>query len=400
MKPNGPTDTRGEFHPVSTSVPGIQVCEHIPYLAKQAHRYAIVRSLTHEDSTHETAFYTMVTGRARNPQSGVAALPTDHPHMGSVVSRLQKSSSPLSPFVTTRQTIENGGGEQNYPGLGPGFLGNAYEPTVLYNPELHQPDGTFSGLSLPGDIDLARFDQRFRLLESSNASPSSLNPTLASNEFRIHQERAAALLTSSAARQALDLTREPASIRNRYGMTQYGQHLLLARRLVEAGVSLITVYYNLMFPRLPINNQPLWDTHKRNFMYLKDHLLPSVDQPISVLLDDLHERGLLDETLVVWSSEFGRTPGLNKFGGRDHWPGANSIIMAGGGIQGGQVYGATDKRAAYPTKDPVTPGQLTATIFSALGIDPTTQVDDQLHRPHYIADGLPLTQLFGTSGRQ
>ena len=131
MKPNGPTDTRGEFHPISTSVPGIQVCEHIPHLARQAHRYAIVRSLTHEDSTHETAFYTMVTGRPRDQQSGLAALPTDHPHMGSVISQLQKPNSPLSPFVTNRQTIENGGGEQNYPGLGSGFLGNAYDPTVL-----------------------------------------------------------------------------------------------------------------------------------------------------------------------------------------------------------------------------------------------------------------------------
>lgn len=393
MKPHGSTDARGAFQPISTSVPGIQVGEHIPYLAQQAHRYAIVRSVTHEDSVHETAFYTMVTGRARDPQLGFAARPTDHPHMGSVVSHLKNSPTPLSPFATNRPTLENGGGEQHYPGLGAGFLGSGFEPTSLYNPKIHQPRGGFTGLSLPPDIDRERFRQRLQLLESTNGS--RLSTPSQDIALPTHQARATELLTSSAARRALRIEEEPDRMRQRYGMTQYGQNLLLARRLVEAGVSLITVYYNLMIPRLPINNQPLWDTHKRNFMYLKDHLLPSVDQPISVLLDDLDERGLLDETLVVWSSEFGRTPGINRDGGRDHWPGANSLVMAGGGIAGGQVYGATDKQAAYPSRDAVTPGQVTATIFSALGIDPTTQIRDPLQRPHHIADGSPLISLFG-----
>lgn len=236
LKANGPTDTPGEFRPISTSVPGCQVSEHIPYLAKQAHRYSIVRSATHKDSVHETAFYNMVTGRARNPQLGAAARFDDHPHMGSIVSRLVKSDSPFSTFVTTRPTLENGGGEQHYPGLGPGFLGSTFEPTVLYNPQLHQPGLRFAGLSLPDDVTPERFDERRCLLDSLNQLPRPEDPTPALNDLDAHQQRAAALLTSSAARQALDLSREPASVRQRYGMTQYGQHLLLARRLVEAGV--------------------------------------------------------------------------------------------------------------------------------------------------------------------
>jgi len=395
MKPDGPTEVRGEFKPISTCVPGIQICEHLPHLSKQAHRYAIVRSLTHADSVHETAFYTMATGRARDAAVSSVPLPGDHPHMGSIVSLLSQSDSPLSPFVTTRQTLENGGGEQHYPGLGTGFLDKAYEPVVLQSDQLHRPGFEFAGLALPPDVSPERFDQRRRLLATANQQTSLDDQSAESGDHRNHRERAVSLLTSSAAQRAIDLSHEPASVRQRYGMSLYGQHLLLARRLVEAGVSLITVYYNLMIPRLPINNQPLWDTHKSNFMYLKDHLLPSVDEPISVLLDDLDERGLLDETLVVWSSEFGRTSGLNEFGGRDHWPGANSVVLAGGGIQGGQVYGVTDERAGYPVQDPVTPGQLAATIFHALGIDPATQIHDKLQRPHHIADGAPILDLFG-----
>jgi hypothetical protein len=394
LKPDAPAEVRGEFKPIATSVPGIRICEHLPHLAKQAHRYAIVRSLTHSDDEHHTAFYAMLTGRMRDRSLGIERLASDYPHFGSVVARLRSQSGVISPFVATRETIEGGASEEHFPGLGPGFLGPEYAPTVFQSDNLHQPDFQFRGLSLAADLSPQRLNERRRLLDHMNRQRE--HPTTVSRAHDVYFERAVSLLTSPAARGALDLSAEPHRVRERYGMTLYGQHLLLARRLVEAGVSLVTVYWNQMLPRGDVSpGQPWWDTHKNNFVKLKDYLLPSVDRPISVLLDDLAQRGLLDQTLVVWMSEFGRTPRIvkDRDGGRDHWPYANSVVLAGGGIQGGQVYGATDRNAAYPAADPVTPGDLAATIYHALGIDPDTEIYDQLHRPHRIAEGTPLAKL-------
>lgn len=421
LKPDAPAEVRGEFQPIATSVPGIRIGEHLPHLARQAQRYAIVRSLTHSDSTHETAFYAMLTGRMRPAPFGLAPLPTDHPHLGSVVARLRSQSGAIPSFVATRETIENGGGEQQYPGLGPGFLGSAYGPLVIRSQTQQSPaeflaasrttgfppgaEGPqwpgfgFSGLDLSAGMSLERLDQRRRILDDDiNRQRDFLGQAASARAYDIYSERAFSLLTSPAVRRAIDISAEPPQVRERYGPTVYGQHLLLARRLVEAGVSLVTVYWNLMISRGDVSpGQPWWDTHKNNFVKLKDYLLPSVDRPISVLLDDLAERGLLDQTLVVWLSEFGRTPGINKDGGREHWPHANSVVLAGGGIQGGQVYGATDKHAAHPAGDPVTPGDLAATIFDALGIDPASEIPDQLQRPHRIAEGTPIARLFRPS---
>ncbi|MCY2945825.1 MAG: DUF1501 domain-containing protein [Planctomycetota bacterium] len=397
LKPEAPTEIRGEFKPIATSVPGIRIGEHLPHLAKQAHRYAIIRSLTHTDSTHETAFYAMLAGRVRDPGLGITPLASDYPHIGSVVAKVREKSGVISPFVATRDTIENGGGEQHYPGLGPGFLGPKYAATVLHSDNLHQPDFHYRGLSLAAGLSPERFDERRRLLNQVNRQGQRKVPFDLAQAKDAHFDQAVSLLTSPQARRALDLDKEPRKVREQYGMTLYGQHLLLARRLVEAGVSLVTVYWNQMLPRGDISpGQPFWDTHKNNFVKLKDHLLPSVDRPISVLLDDLAQRGLLDQTLVVWMSEFGRTPKIDKDaqGGRHHWPHANSVVLAGGGIQGGQVYGATDKHAAFPAADPVTPGDLAATIYHGLGMDPDTEIHDRLNRPYRITEGIPLTKLY------
>ncbi|MBI1917255.1 MAG: DUF1501 domain-containing protein [Planctomycetes bacterium] len=384
MKPDAPAEVRGEFKPAATSVTGIRICEHMPRLARQAHRYAIIRSVTHQDNLHSTSGYAMLTGRP-HPRPAEGALPTgaDFPSVGSVLARYVPPRSSLPSYVG----LNCRGyycGEINWPGKGAGFLGKRYDPLEL-DDDWTRPDFAVEALSLPADLSHQRLDQRRRLLDQLARTRRAAGSPLDADH-----ERAFALLNAPDVRQAFDLSREPAPVRAAYPMNRFGQACLLARRLVERGVALVTIYWHRVLPNI-VN----WDTHANNFTGLKNFLLPSSEGAVATLLEDLHARGLLDETLVVWTSEFGRTPRINGQAGRDHHGSCNSVVLAGGGVRGGQVIGASDRLAAAPDTVPVRPGDLCATIYHCLGLDPHAEMHDSQGRPSPLAEGRVINELFG-----
>jgi hypothetical protein len=385
LKPGAPDGVRGEFKPINTNVPGIRICEHLPYLAKVADRYAIVRSLTHPGVNHGTSAYHMLTGRM-HPTPGTLRHPTpdDHPHVGCSVARCGRpprgEAADLPRFVALPSVLHDGDGGE-VPGQGPGVLGQRYAPFLL-NGDPSRPDFRIDTLRLPADVDGRRLRDRIGLRAALDHE--------AAGAADGYYERAFGLLQSAAARRAFDLADEPDRVRDRYGWNHFGQSCLLARRLVETGVPLITVYWNT--PSLTTADS--WDTHADGFNRLKNHLLPPFDAALTALLGDLHDRGLLDETLVVWFGEFGRTPKLNKSAGRDHWGFCQSVLLAGAGIKGGRVYGSSDASAAYAAELPVSPDDLAATVFHTLGVDLGQEVHDTQGRPLQICAGKPVLGLF------
>ncbi|HVX12992.1 MAG TPA: DUF1501 domain-containing protein [Pirellulales bacterium] len=400
LKPDAPAEVRGEFKPIATRVPGVQICEHMPLLAQRADKLAIVRSLTHTNVNHTSATHFLLTGQPPPPGGD---LTKDWPHMGSVLARLGRGRGPLPPFVSMRPKphVENDVPRfvEQSQGQFAGWLGQSYNPLTIDADPSH--DGYHVGdFALPAEVSLTRLDNRRELLSDVNEQLRRLERTAPAMDG--YYRRAFELLSSSAGGQVFDLDAEPPAVRDRYGRHPHGQSVLQARRLVEAGVPLVTVYW----PSEGIKNVSVyWDTHSRNFIDLKQRLMPPADQAFSALLDDLADRGLLDETLVVWTGEFGRTPRIGQRNsdagagadGRDHWPGCFSAVLAGGGIAGGQVYGSSDRYAAFPSSNAVAPVDFVATVYHALGVPSNLALEDQQGRPLVICPGTPIEAL--TSGR-
>ncbi|MFN3649065.1 MAG: DUF1501 domain-containing protein [Armatimonadota bacterium] len=388
LKPDAPAEVRGEFKPIETNVSGIRISEHYPRLAQVADRYAIVRSLSHPGIDHSTSAYEVLTGhRHPNPGERRDPGPDDFPHVGAVVSRFRRPENPVPPFVALPEKAYITGGAPDFPGQTGGFMGPRYDPFRI-DGDFSSPGFRVPDIALPGDVDPRRLLRRRALLEAAGAK--HLAESLPGQGQDVFYERALDMLTSPATRRAFDVTAEPPKVREAYGMHRHGQAVLVARRLVEAGVPFICVYWHRERPDIDTT----WDTHANNFKELKDRLMPQTDQPHAQLFRDLHDRGLLDETLVVWVGEFGRTPKINPAGGRDHWGHCGCALLAGAGVQGGQVLGSSDETAAYPASDPVSPADLTATIYHALGIDRHLEITDRLSRPFPLSSGEPLLRLY------
>ena len=394
MKPAAPAEYRGDFKPIRTSVPGIHVCEHLPRLARQMDRLALLRSMTHPDVDHTTATHYLLTGRGV-PRRG-APRTEDWPSYGAVLSWLGRGRGPLPPNVSMMPVVPGGAPrfvEESH-GQDAGWLGPLHHPMRI-DADASKPDYRVAEFSLRSDVPRARADDRRRLLRELDRQRRGLE-TQALAAARAHYERAFSVLTSRAALAAFDLTREPRAVRERYGMNTHGQAVLQARRLVESGVPLVTVFWQ---NDGLTNVSVYWDTHNRNFVDLKTRLCPPADQALSALLEDLQQRGLLDETLVVWTGEMGRTPRVGQSvvggagagrAGRDHWPHVFTAVLAGGGIKGGLVHGASDRYGAYPVANPVTPADLAATVYHCLGVDPHTLLRDRLGRPLTLCEGTPI----------
>lgn len=404
-KPDAPAEVRGEFRPIASSMPSLNVCEHLPRMARLMHKVALVRSVSHQARLHDSASIHALTGRPLEGPDRELFEPQSQttPSFGGALAWLNRSQPCETPFATLPSIFRN---VHPVPCQGGGFLGAAYDPFVLdvdvekklFNPELFR---------LSDGLDINRVENRRHLLADLDqfAAGTSAKKALFDKAYR--------LLNSQELRQAIDLTRESARSRERYGFFEAplakgegggggngaemgfarqmrGQNLLMARRLVEAGVPFVNVND---FRQQGQN----WDAHFKCFNQHKSFLLPQADQGLSALIEDLDERGLLDSTLVVAMGEFGRTPKINGDGGRDHWPDCYTVLFAGGGVNGGAVFGASDRQGAYPAKDPVTPGDIAATIYWRFGFEPDTEIYDQTQRPHRLASGTPIKSIFGVA---
>ena len=394
MKPNAPVEYRGEFRPIGTHVPGIQISEHLPRLARQTDKLALLRAMTHPDVDHTTATHYLLTGRGV-PRRG-APRTENWPNYGAVLSWLGRGRGPLPPFVSMMPAVPDGAPrfvEESH-GQDAGWLGPVHHPMRI-DADASKPDYRVGEFSLRADVSLTRTEDRRRLLHDLDRQRRQLGQ-LDVAAMGSHYARAFALLASRKTAEAFDLTREPPAVRERYGMNIHGQAVLQARRLVEAGVPQVTVFWQ----NDGITNVSVyWDTHNRNFLDLKTRLCPVADQAFSALLEDLEQRGLLDETLVVWTGEMGRTPrvGQSVVGGagagrdgRDHWPHVFTTVLAGGGVRGGMVHGSSDRFAAYPAANATSPDDLAATVYHCLGVDPRTQLRDRLGRPVTLCEGSPI----------
>jgi hypothetical protein len=389
LKPHAPAGVRGEFKPIATNVPGVRVCEHLPRLARGADRYAVLRSLTHTGVNHGTSAYHVLTGHIHfAPGTLRHPSPDDFPSLGCAVSRFGRRPRDVPAYVAVPSVLHDGDGGE-VPGQGPGLLGQRYAP-FLAKGDPTRADFSLETLDLPADVGPARFRGRIGLQAALDREAERLGRVPGSADCDAQYERAFRLLQAPATRRAFRLAAEPERVRERYGRHTFGQSCLLARRLVEAGVPLVTVYWNAPH----IDDVQHWDTHKDSFNRLKNHLLPPFDRGLTALLDDLHERGLLDQTLVLWCGEFGRTPKINGSAGRDHWGFCQSALLAGAGVRGGQVYGSSDASAAYAAELPVSPDDLAATVFHALGIPPDQQMRDAQGRPLPLCTGRPVLGLF------
>lgn len=393
MKPNAPAEIRGEFQPIGTSLPGLQICEHLPNTAKLMHKACLIRTISHGYNSHDPLpIMTGFTGG--NPQ--LQAQPTDPPDIGAICQYLGLGPSDVPGAACL--PCYPGWGEGGYRRGGPygGFLGSQYDPLFsfcepkfarepkvqYYDPVMPIGEPFLPGLdSLPG-MTVDRFAGRQSLLAQLDEAFRQGARSAASDRLDKFQRRAFEMLTSSKTRDAFDLSREPDQVRDRYGRNLYGASMLVARRLVEAGVPFVSVHQEIFK-----HYGHAYDMHSNNFGMLKNHNLPVLDQVYPALIQDLEERGMLDSTLVIAMGEMGRTPRVNATAGRDHWPQCGFSLLAGGGVKAGLVHGVTDKQGAYPTADPVHPSRLVATIYRLLGIDPQLIVHDRLGRPNKIAQG-------------
>jgi hypothetical protein len=382
MKPAAPAEIRGEFRPVASSVTGVQLCEHLPRLARQMHRCALVRSVHHTvNNSHAAAVYAGLTGHDRG-EIGGGARPTDHPAIGSVVGLRRPPQTPVVPFVSMPYITAEGRGGPPQPGFFGGWLGRTCDPLfVLRDP--NAPGFAMPELSLGADMTSGRLHARQGLIGRLGAPGRDR----ALQEMSNFQARAFDLLTSPATQRAFQIEREPAALRERYGRNVYGQSVLLARRLIEAGTRVACISW------APDANAT-WDTHGNNFRKLKDELLPQLDMAVASLIDDLAARGMLGRTLVAVMGEFGRTPRVNAQAGRDHWNFCYSLMLAGGGVRGGAVHGASDRIGGRPSSCPVTPADVIATIYHCLGIPADLELRDRLQRPFALVPwGSPIREV-------
>ncbi len=393
LKPQAPAEVRGPFKPVATSVPGLHVCEHLPRLARLAHRYALVRSVSHNNHNHTPMIYYTLTGRpVERPEVDNDVRPpqrTDFPHVGAVLARFRGSPLSLPGYVAIPEVAVRSSLRGEYKrartllrGGGGGFLGPLVDPLAV-DGEPGTPEAV-PALNRPRDVDEGRLARRAALLsvlEQRRPGPAAPHT---SRELR---RQAVALSGGAGGARAFSLDAEPDRLRDRYGRHRFGQALLLARRLAEAGVPMVAVHFNEM------TVCDGWDTHAKNFPALQGELLPMLDEGLSALLEDLDQRGLFGQTLVVVMGEFGRTPKINKDAGRDHWGLCQSVLLAGGGIRGGCVVGASDRIGAYPTADVVDPVDVHATLYHCMGLDTEETIQDHLRRPYAVCTGRPIAAL-------
>jgi hypothetical protein len=386
MKPAAPAEIRGQFKPAATCVPGIKVCEHLPMLGRHLDKVCLLRSMTHRMNVHGPACSEVFTGREYfGPPTTDQALPEDWPSLSALTMRYGKSPAGLPPSVVLPWYLQFPGQAKRIAGQSGGRMGERYNAFLIQG-DFARADFAIEGLRLPSTLPLTRIRRRrdlLRLVEGNRAL--RVRPAGAVERFERNRQGAYALLENRAA-QVLDLRREPLRVRARYGETMVGQSLLMARRLVEAGVSLVTVNWQDQTTVDGVNT--CWDTHQNSFAKLKNLLCPIFDQAFPAFVEDLHQRGLLETTLVVALGEFGRTPKIGQFTqsantqktGRDHWPHAFTALLAGGGVRGGQVYGATTRDGGYVADRPVSPADLTATVMHHLGIDFTQKYEDEFQR--------------------
>jgi hypothetical protein len=392
LKPQAPEEVRGEFRPIATSVPGMPVCEHLPLTARHMHRLAQVRSVCHQDSPHGAAIYHMLTGnRPAKSSNDLGPERALFPNMGSAFGRLDRAAAKLPKAIEVTDDYFDNQGQHA------GFLGAACDPfsvKVTTDGKTAPP-----GLEPLRDVAPTRLAGRAALLGRLDQKLRHLEARAQTEEFDQLHQQALDLLSRPQIIRAFDLEREPLALRQRYGLHRHGQSNLLARRLVEAGARFVTVYWGterqdwadgqgLRFVGNP------WDTHRNHFALLKNDLLPPADRSFAALIEDLHERGLLNETLLIWMGDFGRTPQVDrKYASRHHWPDANTALMAGAGIPGGAVHGRTDRHAAHITDGPVSPADLAASIFHLLGVDPHATLEDGQGRPYRLSEGEPIKLL-------
>jgi uncharacterized protein (DUF1501 family) len=407
MKPDASVEYRGEFKPIPTSAPGIRFCEHLPLLAKQAHHLAVVNSLSHQDrgtGDHHAGYYYNLTCREPDPTfrqllNNRTPQATDWPFIGAVVASKRPAHPYLPPLITLPQ--KPGAPQFTRPGQFAAKLGAEYDPVYLLGNRERPTEFAAPVLSLEGDVSPERLADRRTLLQALDGAERAIDRA-ATATYSKQQDKAFSLLTASRTKGAFDLTREPVAVRERYGATVNGMSMLMARRLVEAGVPFVSVFW-MEDPKLNelCKSGGGWDTHGNNFNCLKNHLLPEFDRAFSALLDDLHQRGLLGQTLVLVNSEMGRQPKVGdprsngtKGAGRDHWTHCMSALFAGGGVRGGQTYGASDKVAAFPADRLVTPEDVAHTVYQAMGVTDLEATDREGRRFHLMPDGAPIRGLF------
>jgi hypothetical protein len=390
-KPEAPAEVRGPFRPIATNVPGIRVGELMPRTAGHLDKVCVLRAMSTHDNAHSSSGYWMLTGvphQPTNAESVPPGAPNDWPSTAALVQRLRPGRGGLPAAVTLPEHIYNNP-NVTWPGQDGGFLGRSADPWLLHcNP--NDIDFQVPGLGLPLDVPAPRLSERLSILDRVNRRLDDLDRRGQAGRYELRSRQALELLRAGQARRAFELQREPAALRERYGRNRWGQSVLLARRLVEAGVSLVQVNWT----RMPGDtmDSPAWDTHAHNAERCKNHLMPIMDLAYSALLEDLAARGLLDETLVVWMGEFGRSPKINAAGGRDHWGHVFSVALAGGGVRGGRVLGSSDRQGGQPRDGRVQPQDLAATVFHCLGHPAHTEVRDTQGRPIAISRGAVVRQ--------
>lgn len=419
MKPDAPAEIRGDFSPIATQTPGLQICEGFPLLAARSRHWSLLRSLTHTDNGHDTGTYLMLTGRSKIPPTFKSSLPQgiDDPSITAIAGALTQKRGllPTSAILPEKIYHSNSG---VYPGQFAGMLGKGNEPWLIECTDkphaYHSYSGAFPNylfdlhkgqlsdklnwrfeapsLSLPEGVFAQRFDRRRDLLKVIDDQRRNLDSQAAVGNYDRASQAAISLMTDPKVRAALDVRKADAKTLERYGDNSFGWSLLMAKRLVEAGVNMIQVN---------MGNFGSWDLHGNNTKNLKEYLFPPTDLAVAALLDDLESSGMLDSTLVVMAGEFGRTPRIShiatniyKYPGRDHWGPCQTVLYAGGGVQGGRVIGATDKIGAYPISDAQTPENFAATIYHALGIPEDAIWHDVSGRPHFAYEANPIHGLF------
>lgn len=411
-KPDAPAEIRGEFRPIATQTPGVQICEHLPGLAVRSHLWSLCRSLTHTTNDHSAGHHMMLTGRSDLPLGFNPSLPRplDWPSIAAVAGAVTTPRNNLPTAAVVPEPLVHYSGRV-IPGQFAGIMGSHRNPWFVEASPFHATSyGAFPthkfdhqdrgnkdarifeapSLNLPQGLTHPQLDRRVSLLSELERQCSVLESGAGTADFDRHRQGAISLLVDPKVRESLDVTHADDAVQDRYGKNSFGWSLLMARRLVESGVNLVQVN---------LGNDETWDTHGNAFPHLKDNLFPPTDRALSALLDDLSESGLLESTLIVMAGEFGRTPKITllpshyKQPGRDHWGAVQSVFLAGGGIQGGRVIGATDGIGAYPVIDPQRPENFAATIYQSLGLPQTVAWRDELSRPHHVYHGEPIPGL-------
>ncbi len=382
MKPDAPLEIRGEFNPIQTPIPGTVICEHLPKLASRAHKYALIRSLSHKDNNHLMSTHHVLTGHL---QPGAffdkVASRDDWPCYSAGCEYLRPRTDGIPSGVNLPTFLMSS--PLTWPGQHAGFLGPMYDPWQIVG-DPSSAEFRVDALTLAQEIDAVRLEQRRSLLSRLDQT-AAVSRDAAANRMNEDQKLAFSMLSSGKLSQAFEMHREPSSVRDAYGRHPFGQSLLLARRLVEAGVPIVQANMG------PVQN---WDSHQAIFSTLKGRLLSPLDQAVAALLDDLESSGRLADTMVILLGEFGRTPKINKEGGRDHWGPCFTGLFAGAGVQGGKVIGRTDDIAAYPDSAAYSPDDIGATVYQALGLEPHSIVHDRIGRPVHLNEGKVIEALY------